>query len=334
MTMAVMTLQEAAEWARKLKASGKTLAVTNGAFDLLHRGHVEYLTAAAATADCLLVAMNSDASVRILKGPERPIVCQEDRAYLLDALECVSAVTMFDEPKACEVFRVIHPDVYVKGGDYTEDSLDREEHALLASAGAKFVFIPFVQGRSTTSVIKQIRTGATGPAVDRGIASLLSRRSVRRFQLRPVGDELLHSLLQAGGAAPSACRKDPWHFVVIKDKLPQLAACLPNGGFLKEAPLGIVVCGDLAKAHGGELSYLLQDCSAAVMNILHAANMLGLGSCWLGIHPRQERIEKVSALLNLPSGVLPIAGIALGWPGENPPPQTRLQDSMVHYEVF
>ncbi|MBQ7177950.1 MAG: nitroreductase family protein, partial [Victivallales bacterium] len=290
--MAVMTLQEAAEWARKLKASGKTLAVTNGAFDLLHRGHVEYLTAAAANADHLLVAMNSDASVRILKGPERPIVCQEDRAYLLDALECVSAVTMFDEPKACEVFRVIHPDVYVKGGDYTEDSLDREEHALLASAGAKFVFIPFVQGRSTTSVIKQIRTGATGPAVDRGIAPLLSRRSVRRFQLRPVGDELLRSLLAAGGAAPSACRKDPWHFVVIKDKLPQLAACLPNGGFLKEAPLGIVVCGDLAKAQGGELSYLLQDCSAAVMNILHAANMLWLGACCLGIHPRQERIEK------------------------------------------
>ena len=137
----IMTLQEAAEWARKIQAGGKTLAVTNGAFDLLHRGHVEYLTAAASTADCLLVAMNSDASVRILKGAERPVVCQEDRAFLLDALKCVSAVTIFDEPKACEVFRVIHPDVYVKGGDiprtvWTGRSmpcLPREERSLCSS---------------------------------------------------------------------------------------------------------------------------------------------------------------------------------------------------------
>ena len=330
----IMTLREAAEWARRIQAEGKTLAVTNGAFDLLHRGHVEYLTAAAATADCLLVAMNSDASVRILKGAERPVVCQEDRAYLLDGLKCVSAVTMFDEPKACEVFRAIHPDVYVKGGDYTEDSLDREEHALLAACGAKFVFIPFVQGRSTTSVIRQIRSGGTGPAVDRGIAPILSRRSIRRFQLRPVGDEMLRSLLEAAGAAPSACRKDPWHFVVLRRNLEAVSRCLPNGSFLKDAPLGIVVCGRPSDAHGGELSYLLQDCSAATMNILHAANMLGLGACWLGIHPRQDRIEKVGALLKLPEGMLPIACIAIGWPGENPPPQTRLTDKMVHYDEY
>ena len=70
------------------------------------------------------------------------------------------------------------------------------------------------------------------------------------------------------------------------------------------------------------------------MNILHAANMLGLGACWLGMHPRQERMSKVAEMLGLPTGMLPIAGIAIGWPGENPPPQTRLKDEMVHYERF
>lgn len=330
----IFTLEEAAVWARELQASGKTLAVTNGAFDLLHRGHAEYLAAAAETADCLLVAMNSDVSVRALKGPERPVVCQEDRAYLLDSLKCVAAVTMFDEPKACAVFRAIHPDVYVKGGDYTEDSLDREEHGLLAAAGAKFVFIPFVKGRSTSSVISQIRSGNTGPAADRRIDPLLSRRSIRRFQTRPVGDELIGELLKAGAAAPSACRRDPWHFVVVREHLNELADCMPNGGMLRDASAGIFVCGSTADAHAGELSYLIQDCAGATLNILHAANMLGLGGCWLGIHPRMERMEKVSAILELPDGMLPIAGIAIGWPGENPPPQTRLKDGMVHREVF
>jgi len=153
----IMTIDEAAAWAKAWRASGKTLAVTNGVFDLLHRGHVEYLNRAAGQADALLIAMNSDSSVKQLKGPERPIVCQYDRAYLLAALECVAAVVTFDGIRATEVFRAIAPDVYVKGGDYTEDKLDPGEHAVLKAAGARFVFMPFIEGHSTTSVIKQIR---------------------------------------------------------------------------------------------------------------------------------------------------------------------------------
>jgi nitroreductase len=109
----------------------------------------------------------------------------------------------------------------------------------------------------------------------------------------------------------------------------QIAACLPNGPFLADAPVGIVVCGDLNRAHGGELSYLLQDCSAAIENLLLAAQQLGLGACWLGIHPRQDRIAAVSKALSLPPSIVPVGGIAIGWPAQEPPPRTRYRQDAV-----
>jgi len=165
---------------------------------------------------------------------------------------------------------------------------------------------------------------------------LFSRRSVRAYEERPVPDELVTDLLEAAMAAPSACCKDPWEFVVIRDgaTLAALAEKLPNAPMLPKAAAGIVVCGDLEKAHDGLLSYLLQDCSAAIQNILLAANALGLGACWLGIHPRDERIAHVSRVLGLPTHVLPVSAIAIGWPATAPPARTRYQPGVVHDECW
>jgi nitroreductase len=170
--------------------------------------------------------------------------------------------------------------------------------------------------------------------LDSRLSILCGRRSIREYQAKPVGDELVTQLLSAAMAAPSACGKDPWHFVVVRQKamLDAIAAALPSGKMLVSAALGIVVCGDLGVAHAGELSYLLQDCSAAIENLLLAAHALGLGACWLGVHPRQVRVEALTKLLNLPEKVLPISCIAVGWPGEQKSPRTRYQPSSVHHE--
>ena len=109
---------------------------------------------------------------------------------------------------------------------------------------------------------------------------------------------------------------------------------LPYGKMLLEAPVGIVVCGDLKAAHDGQLSYMLQDCSAAIENLLLAAHSLGLGACWLGVHPREERINHIKAVLALPESVIPIAVIALGHPGEKKEPRTRYKTENVKFEKW
>ncbi|MGI5922916.1 MAG: nitroreductase family protein [Lentisphaeria bacterium] len=339
----IMTLDQAIAWHAALRNEHKTLAVTNGAFDLLHRGHVEYLNQTAKEADALLVAVNSDASVRQLKGPERPLINENDRAMLLASLQAVDAVVIFNGPKPLDVFSAIHPDVYVKGGDYTEDSLDREEYALLKSVGARFVFIPFVAGFSTTSIFRRLRDGGSAPTagqssckavLNNALDMIFCRRSVRRYQPRPVADEQIDAILQAAMAAPSACAKDPWQFHVLKNDglRADIAATLPYGHFLAQAPTGIVVCGDLRRAHGGELSYLIQDCSAACENILLAVSQLGLGACWLGVHPRQDRVDAIRRLLKQSAEIIPVAAIAIGWPAENPPKRSRYRDDAVYWE--
>lgn len=163
---------------------------------------------------------------------------------------------------------------------------------------------------------------------------IFSRRSIRRYTDKEITPELIQDLLEAGMAAPSACAKDPWHFVVLTSRasIDRLAECLPNGKMLTGAPAALVVCGDINKAHDRELSFLLQDVSAAVENILLAANMLGLGSCWLGIHPRQERMDAVRKQLGLPPEIIPVAGISLGWPAEIKEARTRFNDKAVHME--
>jgi nitroreductase len=161
---------------------------------------------------------------------------------------------------------------------------------------------------------------------------IFGRRSIRVFKPGKIGQETLEVLLKAAMAAPSACAKDPWHFIVVQslETLGLLADALPNGQMLSSAAAGIVVCGDLQEAHDHQLSYMLQDCSAATENLLLAAHGLGLGGCWLGIHPRTDRIQKVTAILGLPTHIVPVSCVALGLPGETKEPRNRYQAAHVH----
>jgi nitroreductase len=165
---------------------------------------------------------------------------------------------------------------------------------------------------------------------------IFARRSVRRYQDKPVADNLIHDILEAAMAAPSAAAKDPWHIVVIRDKsmLARIAAGLPNGKMLADANVGFVVCGDLGTAHDRQISYLLQDCSAAIENLLLAVTGLGLGACWLGVHPREDRIAHLRKLLKLPDPVVPVAAISVGWPAEDKEPRTRYTEAKVHREAW
>jgi rfaE bifunctional protein nucleotidyltransferase chain/domain len=143
------------------RAAGRKLVFTNGVFDLLHVGHVRYLQEARALGDALLIAVNGDASVRALKGPTRPINSENDRAEVLAALACVDHVIVFHEERVTELVRAIQPQVYAKGGDYTIESLNREEVAALRECGAEIRILPMVEGKSTTSTIQKMSTPVT-----------------------------------------------------------------------------------------------------------------------------------------------------------------------------
>ena len=153
----ILSLEDAVKWRNEMKEKGFTVAVTNGCFDLLHRGHAVYLAAARKEADALLVLVNSDSSVRALKGPERPLQNEEDRAFLLCSLKAVDKAVIFDSPRCDRELEALAPDVYVKGGDYTEESLDPGERAALKKSGSRIVFISFVPGRSSTNIIRKMK---------------------------------------------------------------------------------------------------------------------------------------------------------------------------------
>ncbi len=156
----IMTLDEAVGWREKLRAEGRRLVVTNGCFDILHRGHAAYLAEAAGLGDALLILVNSDSSVRALKGPGRPVNDEVSRAYLLCSLRAVDAAVIFPDSRCHRELAALAPDIYVKGGDYTVDSLDPDERGALLKAGADIVFKPFVAGFSTTGIIEKARTPA------------------------------------------------------------------------------------------------------------------------------------------------------------------------------
>ena len=145
-------------WRESTRASGKVWVGTNGCFDLLHAGHVAYLEAARSLGDALLVGLNGDSSVRELKGPTRPLNAEADRARVLAALECVSAVVVFPEKRAVRFLSEARPDLYVKGGDYTLETIDQDERRAVESGGGRIVFIPFLPGRSTTGLVAKIQT--------------------------------------------------------------------------------------------------------------------------------------------------------------------------------
>jgi len=143
-------------WRATVRARGRSLVVTNGCFDLLHLGHVTYLEAARNQGDALLVGLNSDASVRALKGPGRPLNPQADRAAVLAALQSVDGVCIFEESTATRFLATAQPDIYVKGGDYTLDTLNQEERRAVETSDGRIVILPVVPGRSTTELLQRM----------------------------------------------------------------------------------------------------------------------------------------------------------------------------------
>lgn len=157
MNTKIVDMDELAEHARQLRGAGKKLVATNGCFDLLHVGHVHYLRAAHALGDALVVGLNGDQSVRELKGTGRPVNNENDRAEVLAALECVDFVTIFPEKRATRFIEAARPAIYVKGGDYSSDTLNAEESAVLQKIGAEIRILPFEKGYSTSALLEQLR---------------------------------------------------------------------------------------------------------------------------------------------------------------------------------
>ena len=147
-----MTWRDARAW--RERARGRVV-FTNGVFDLLHPGHVDVLTGARARGDALVVGLNADSSVRRLKGPERPVRSEAERAYVLAALEAVDVVTLFEQDTPLELVTLLQPDVSVKGGDYTPDTIVGAN--VVRARGGEVVVIPLTPGQSTTSIIEKLR---------------------------------------------------------------------------------------------------------------------------------------------------------------------------------
>lgn len=154
MSEKITGLEELLEVRRRAQAEGRKLVFTNGVFDLLHRGHVEYLQKARALGDMLVVGLNSDASVHAIKGPKRPLVSQEDRAAVLAALECVDRIVLFEEETPARLIEILLPDVLVKGADYTVEQIAGAD--AVRRNGGRVATIELTPGRSTSGLIKRI----------------------------------------------------------------------------------------------------------------------------------------------------------------------------------
>ena len=154
----ILTIEQLAAESGRLRDAGKKLVVTNGCFDLLHVGHVRYLEAARSLGDALAVGINSDQSVRQLKGADRPLNSERDRAEVLAALEAVDFVAIFPEVRATNFLKTIRPAIYVKGGDYKIDTLNSDERASLDEIGAEIRILPFEPGYSTSELLNKLRS--------------------------------------------------------------------------------------------------------------------------------------------------------------------------------
>ncbi len=152
----LLLLDDVPAWREQHRKAGRRVVATNGCFDLLHVGHATYLEAARAEGDLLLVGVNSDASVRRLKGPTRPVNGEQDRAELIAALGCVDAVCLFDETSAQRFLAIARPDVWAKGADYTLETLNQDERRTVEQAGGRIAFLTLVPGRSTTRTLEKL----------------------------------------------------------------------------------------------------------------------------------------------------------------------------------
>ena len=163
------------------------------------------------------------------------------------------------------------------------------------------------------------------------LEAIHTRRSIRKYQDKPVPEELLRQILAAAMHAPSARNAQPWQFVVINDRelLAQIPRINPNARMAGRAPLAVVVCGDLTLEKSA--GYWVVDCAAAAENLLLAAHALGLGAVWTGVYPRQQRIDGLRRLLDLPETVVPHSLIVLGYPAEQPASEDRYRGERVHH---
>ena len=162
--------------------------------------------------------------------------------------------------------------------------------------------------------------------------ALFSRRSIRKYTAGPITEEVLKELLEAAMSAPSAGNQQSWHFIIINDReiLDEVPSFHPHSLMLREAPVAILVCGDLKlERHVG---YWVQDCAAATENLLLAAHAQGLGAVWLGIFPREERVEGLRKLLGIPNNVVPFSLVPVGVPAESKPPRSdRYNAAKIHH---
>jgi nitroreductase len=166
------------------------------------------------------------------------------------------------------------------------------------------------------------------------IRTILSRRSIRKYTDQAIPKNIVNDLLNAGMHAPTARNIQPWHFIVVDERavLDQLSEAHPYAKMLKQAGLAILVCGDRKLQEND--GYIVQDCSAATQNILLAAHANGLGSVWLGMYPREERMKDVGKLLGIPGHILPVSLISIGYPNEQKEAPDRYKPDRVHYNKF
>ena len=153
----IISLKSCAYRINEQKKIGRCIVLTNGCFDILHRGHADYLHEARCLGDYLVVVLNSDNSIRKLKGPDRPIFNESDRSFMIASLEYVDKVIVVDSERLDKEFAILKPDVYVKGSDYSEETLDQNEYKALKTSGCEFKFISLTEGFSTTSIIERFK---------------------------------------------------------------------------------------------------------------------------------------------------------------------------------
>ena len=151
-----MTIADAVALVTRLRAMGKTIVFTNGVYDLLHPGHLRYLQHARSLGDALIVGVNSDASVRAIKGPSRPVTPQDERAEIIGALACVDAVVVFDDETPHDLIAAIQPDILVKGADWADEAIVGRD--IVEARGGRVVRVEIEPGYSTTSIINKIRS--------------------------------------------------------------------------------------------------------------------------------------------------------------------------------
>lgn len=169
------------------------------------------------------------------------------------------------------------------------------------------------------------------------IANIMTRTSVRAYSDTPVTDSQIETMLKAAMGAPTAVNKQPWAFIVIKDRatLTAISDSIPSMGMVKKAPLAIVVCGDMTKALDGEgHDYWIQDVSAATENLLLAAHAQGLGAVWCGVYPVSGRVAFISDLLKLPDEIIPLAVVPVGRPAVKVEPKDKWDPAKIHNDKW